>query len=465
MPALPGRVADTWVDEGSGGGGGGGTTVHNLLTGRSASNAHPQSAITGLVAALAALIPLSQKAAASGVATLDGGGKIPAAQIPAIALSEFLGTVASEAAMLALVGQRGDWCIRTDLDPDSVFMLESDDPTQAANWTNLTGVGVVSVDGQTGVVSIVTQTITNGVTNRAPSEDAVFDALALKGTATIDDWAALGNLGATETITGIDDHLVRAAGTLDQACTVTIATSADQLIDLQLTQDGTGGRAVTWAGVDVWHTAAGTAPVLTGRAAGAVDRFFFEDIAGTCHGYWLTEDVVGLFDFQLPSGAGGMTNPRGVGALSNIAALSTGRLTLVAARIKAGDVVSSITFRSAVTALSAGSNQWFALFDKDRVQRAISADDTNTAWAASSGKTLAMTAPWTATYTGLVYLGICVVATTVPTLAGTNGSAEVNGIAPILVGNSNTGLTNPASAPSTANALTPVGLLPFAYWS
>lgn len=150
MPALPGRVADTWVDEGSGGGG---VAVHNLLTGRDAADAHPIGAITDLVAELAALIPLAQKAAVNGVATLDAGGKIPAAQIPALALSEFLGTVASEAAMLALVGQRGDWCIRTDLVPDSVFILETDDPTQAANWTNVTGPGVVSVDGNTGAIT------------------------------------------------------------------------------------------------------------------------------------------------------------------------------------------------------------------------------------------------------------------------------------------------------------------------
>lgn len=150
MPALPGRVADTWVDEGSGGGG---VAVHNLLTGRDAADAHPIAAITDLVNELAALIPLAQKAAVNGVATLDAGGKIPAAQIPALALSEFLGTVASEAAMLALVGQRGDWCIRTDLDPDSIFILETDDPTQAANWTNVTGPGVVSVDGNTGAIT------------------------------------------------------------------------------------------------------------------------------------------------------------------------------------------------------------------------------------------------------------------------------------------------------------------------
>jgi hypothetical protein len=139
VPALPGRVADTWVDEGGGGGGGAVASVDSRI---------------GVVTLSDLYINLTEKAAANGVATLDAGSKIPAAQIPAIALSEFLGSVASEAAMLALVGQRGDWCIRTDLDPDSIFILETDDPTQAANWTNVTGLGVVSVDGQVGIVDL-----------------------------------------------------------------------------------------------------------------------------------------------------------------------------------------------------------------------------------------------------------------------------------------------------------------------
>jgi hypothetical protein len=65
VPALPGRVADSWVDES----GGGGVTTHNLLNGRSAADAHPTSAITGLDAELAAF-------AADFVATAHGGREI-----------------------------------------------------------------------------------------------------------------------------------------------------------------------------------------------------------------------------------------------------------------------------------------------------------------------------------------------------------------------------------------------------
>lgn len=62
-------------------------------------------------------------------------GLVPVAQIPAIAITEHLGTVANEAAMLALVGQKGDWCIRSDL--GKVYVITGNDPTLLADWTSL----------------------------------------------------------------------------------------------------------------------------------------------------------------------------------------------------------------------------------------------------------------------------------------------------------------------------------------
>jgi len=44
--------------------------------------------------------------------------------------------------------------------------------------TNFSKKRTVSQAGGANASSIVSQTITNGVTNKAPSEDAVFDALA-----------------------------------------------------------------------------------------------------------------------------------------------------------------------------------------------------------------------------------------------------------------------------------------------
>lgn len=98
-------------------------------------------------------IPLTQKGAALGVATLDAGSKVPTAQLPDIALGDTF-TVASQAAMLALAAQRGDVAIRTDLDPDGFFLLVSDSPSTLADWKQILAPGaVISVNGMTGAVT------------------------------------------------------------------------------------------------------------------------------------------------------------------------------------------------------------------------------------------------------------------------------------------------------------------------
>lgn len=106
------------------------------------AHSHAISDVTGLSGALALK------------ADLDGGGKILASQIPAIAISEWLGTVANQSAMLALVGQRGDFCTRTD--QGAVYILIADDPTQLSSWLlwPYPAAPVVSVNGQTGAVTI-----------------------------------------------------------------------------------------------------------------------------------------------------------------------------------------------------------------------------------------------------------------------------------------------------------------------
>lgn len=82
------------------------------------------------------------------------GGVIPTAQIPAVAIVEYLGSVASEVAMLALVGDRGDWCLRSDL--GTTWVLSSDDSSLLASWTQLLypTAPVTSVAGRTGAVTL-----------------------------------------------------------------------------------------------------------------------------------------------------------------------------------------------------------------------------------------------------------------------------------------------------------------------
>ncbi|WP_342059137.1 gp53-like domain-containing protein [Aeromonas sp. OTU364] len=100
-------------------------------------------------------VPSSQKGAANGVATLDSGGKVPVAQIPATAITDTF-VVGTQAAMLALTAEIGDVAVRTDLNKS--FILRVTGASTLANWQELLTPtdAVQSVDGQTGVVVIAT---------------------------------------------------------------------------------------------------------------------------------------------------------------------------------------------------------------------------------------------------------------------------------------------------------------------
>ncbi|WP_256351286.1 phage tail protein [Aeromonas sp. sif0611] len=100
-------------------------------------------------------VPSSQKGAANGVATLDSGGKVPVAQIPATAITDTF-VVGTQAAMLALTAEIGDVAVRTDLKKS--FILRVAGASTLANWQELLTPtdAVQSVDGMTGVVVIAT---------------------------------------------------------------------------------------------------------------------------------------------------------------------------------------------------------------------------------------------------------------------------------------------------------------------
>lgn len=136
----------------------------------------------------------------------------------------------------------------------------------------------------------------------------------------------------------------------------------------------------------------------------------------------------------------------------NTAALSSGRLSLQAIYLPAGVTISSISFWSATTAGGTLTNQLFGLYDSSLNLLRSSNNDTSTAWAANSKKTLSLTSSFTTTYSGLHYLGIMVAATTVPTLKGNTAKTggQLGAAAPSMGGTSNTGLTT--ALPGTANA-------------
>jgi hypothetical protein len=87
------------------------------------------------------------------------GGKLAASQIPDLSVVTYLGSVANQSAMLALTGQRGDWCIRSDL--STTWIITGADPTLLAGWTQLSypTAPVSSVAGRTGAVTLSTSDV------------------------------------------------------------------------------------------------------------------------------------------------------------------------------------------------------------------------------------------------------------------------------------------------------------------
>ena len=147
-------------------------------------NSNPNNYLTSTNAA-STYIPLTQKGAINGVATLGSDGKVPNSQIPALAISETF-PVASQTAMLALSSaEQGDVAVRTDISKS--FILTQSPASTLSNWQELLTPtdAVQSVNGQTGVVNLTKSDVGLGnVDNTSdlnkPISTATQTALGLK---------------------------------------------------------------------------------------------------------------------------------------------------------------------------------------------------------------------------------------------------------------------------------------------
>lgn len=139
-----------------------------------------QQSINDVIASDALKIPLSQKGAANGVATLGADSKVPSSQLPS-----YVDDVIEVATFSAL-----------PITGETSKIYVTLDTNYSYRWSGSTyvfiGRPITNADdlaeGSTNQyftdsrarTAVITQVITNGVTDRSPSEDAVFDALALK---------------------------------------------------------------------------------------------------------------------------------------------------------------------------------------------------------------------------------------------------------------------------------------------
>lgn len=101
---------------------------------------------------------------------------------------------------------------------------------------------------------------------------------------------------------------------------------------------------------------------------------------------------------------------------------ASGIMTSVAIPLQAGDIVTSITFRSGTTAANGPTAWWFALYSNATTPALLAqtADQTTGAFAASTTFTKALSAAQQISVSGIYYAAFCMtVSTTMPTLSGT----------------------------------------------
>jgi hypothetical protein len=124
------------------------------LTARFAAHDADEGAHADLIAAVALTLQLrSEKGQAGGYAALDGAGKVPSSQIPAVALGT-VNVVASQAAQVALAAQQGDVAVRSD--ENRSYVHNGGGAGTMDDWTLLLTPtdAVLSVNGEVGAVSL-----------------------------------------------------------------------------------------------------------------------------------------------------------------------------------------------------------------------------------------------------------------------------------------------------------------------
>ncbi len=140
--------------------------------------------------------------------------------------------------------------------------------------------------------------------------------------------------------------------------------------------------------------------------------------------------------------------------ITNVSPNSSGRLLMELVWYEAGETVTSIGWAAATTAGASLTHRWSALFSSARAKLAISADDTSSAWNSGADQQFTMTSPYVIPADGYYYHGLVVVGGQVPTMRGFSTLSGSTGKTPIASGYADTGLTDPASCPSTAAAIT-----------
>jgi hypothetical protein len=244
-------------------------------------------------AAAGSSVPLTQRATANGVATLDADTRIPIAQIPeAIALN--LGYYATEAALVAAHGtaSAGNFCVVGDT--DTVWVWDD----VAAEWQDTSDNGaVVSVNAKTGAVILSAADVSAATATH--NHDSAYDVI-----------------GAAGTVAGSLSAHVGAGGTAHAAATTEAA-------GFMSAADKTKLDAAITTGI-VWPYIGGTAPtgwiLLTGASA---IRTIGDASSGASRANADTEALFALLWDSMTNTEAPVSTGRGASAAADFAAHKT----------------------------------------------------------------------------------------------------------------------------------------------
>jgi hypothetical protein len=249
------------------------------------------------------------------------GGVIPTAQIPAVAITQYLGSVASQAAMLLLDGDRGDWCLRSDL--GTTWVLADDDSTLLTSWIQLNypTAPVTSVAGRTGAVTLSTSDV-SGLGTLA-TQSGTFSGTS-SGTNTGDQ-----NLFSTIAVSGqsdvvadqSSDTLTLVAGT-NISITTNAATDTITITNTAAGLSGTGSidnavlRADGAGGATLQSSAIVIDDLYTASPNNTVNYVCLKPTGGTTNvGVAVMPKGTGAFSLAVPDGTTTGGNARGANAV------------------------------------------------------------------------------------------------------------------------------------------------------
>jgi hypothetical protein len=166
----------------------------------------------------------------------------------------------------------------------------------------------------------------------------------------------------------------------------------------------------------------------------------------------------------LPSGAIWQSVDRQFISPGSLLTLS-GRLTTGMYWLPEGLVISQLTFYSTATGgITGPQNQWAVICDASKNKLAISADLTTTPWGNGAPQTFVMAAsssdptptPYVIPTSGWYRIGLMCKSsgTALSLITHSLGTSTLSAIPPVLAGTANTGLTTPATCPSTLGTIT-----------